>query len=163
MSNTIARTETKLVMRRLCRRDMPRVIAIEDESFEYPWCSAEFFRCSQGHNHVGMVAEQDGKIVGFMIFSMETKRIHVLNFAVASDHRRCGIGTQMVDYLMKKLRGRKRVVLEVRERNLPAQLFYRSIGFIAISVIHDFYTETPEDAYRFVRWKDSVVPSPVIR
>jgi ribosomal-protein-alanine N-acetyltransferase len=38
-------------------------------------------------------------------------------------------------------------VLEVRETNLPAQLFFRSLGFRAISVLKDFYQDTTEDAY----------------
>jgi ribosomal-protein-alanine N-acetyltransferase len=35
----------------------------------------------------------------------------------------------------------------VRETNLPAQLFFRSLGFRAISVLKDFYQDTTEDAY----------------
>jgi len=42
---------------------------------------------------------------------------------------------------------RNRIVLEVRETNLPAQLFFRSLGFRAISVLKDFYQDTTEDAY----------------
>jgi ribosomal-protein-alanine N-acetyltransferase len=55
--------------------------------------------------------------------------------------------------MMEKLIGkltperRSRVVLEVRETNLPAQLFFRSLGFRAISVLKDFYQDTTEDAY----------------
>jgi ribosomal-protein-alanine N-acetyltransferase len=55
--------------------------------------------------------------------------------------------------MMEKLVGklspdrRSRIVLEVRETNLPAQLFIRSLGFRAISVLKDFYQDTTEDAY----------------
>jgi ribosomal-protein-alanine N-acetyltransferase len=38
-------------------------------------------------------------------------------------------------------------VLEVRETNLPAQLFFRSLGFRATSVLKDFYRDSTEDAY----------------
>jgi ribosomal-protein-alanine N-acetyltransferase len=38
-------------------------------------------------------------------------------------------------------------MLEVRETNLDAQLFFRSMGFKAITVLHEFYEDTPEDAY----------------
>jgi ribosomal-protein-alanine N-acetyltransferase len=38
-------------------------------------------------------------------------------------------------------------VLEVRETNLPAQLFVRSLGFRATSVLKDFYQDSTEDAY----------------
>jgi ribosomal-protein-alanine N-acetyltransferase len=42
---------------------------------------------------------------------------------------------------------RNKLSLEVRETNLDAQLFFRRLGFQAISVLRDFYEETPEDAY----------------
>jgi ribosomal-protein-alanine N-acetyltransferase len=38
-------------------------------------------------------------------------------------------------------------MLEIRETNLPAQLFFRDIGFRAISLLRDFYEDTTEDAY----------------
>ena len=35
----------------------------------------------------------------------------------------------------------------MRETNLPAQLFFRENGFRAVSVLHSYYSDTPEDAY----------------
>ena len=76
-------------------------------------------------------------------------RIHVLNFAVADDFRRRGVGSQMVAKLTSKLstQRRSRILLEVRETNLSAQLFFRENGFRAVSVFHSYYADTPEDAY----------------
>ena len=42
---------------------------------------------------------------------------------------------------------RSRVVLEVRETNLAAQLFFRENGFRAVSILRGYYDDTPEDAY----------------
>ena len=96
-----------------------------------------------------MVAEHDDRVVGFMIYELHKARIHVLNFAVAADYRRRGVGSQMVAKLIAKLSSqrRSRVVLEVRETNLAAQLFFRENGFRAVSVLRGFYADTPEDAY----------------
>ena len=73
----------------------------------------------------------------------------MLNFAVMRSHRRLGIGTQMMNKLVGKLspERRARIVLEVRETNLAAQLFFRSRGFRAVSVLKDFYQDSTEDAY----------------
>jgi ribosomal-protein-alanine N-acetyltransferase len=73
----------------------------------------------------------------------------VLNFAVLRSHRRLGVGAQMMAKLTAKLAPdrRNRIVLEVRETNLAAQLFFRSLGFRAVSVLRDFYQDTAEDAY----------------
>ncbi len=42
---------------------------------------------------------------------------------------------------------RSRIMLEVRETNLAAQLFFRANSFKATSVLRSFYDDTPEDAY----------------
>jgi ribosomal-protein-alanine N-acetyltransferase len=72
-----------------------------------------------------------------------------LNFAVATDVRRRGVGRQMIEKLVGKLSSqrRTRISLEVRETNLSAQVFFRANGFRATSVLHDFYDDSPEDAY----------------
>jgi ribosomal-protein-alanine N-acetyltransferase len=63
--------------------------------------------------------------------------------------RRRRVGSQMVRKLASKLSRdrRSRIMLEIRETNLSAQLFFREAGFRAISVLRAFYDDTPEDAY----------------
>jgi [ribosomal protein S18]-alanine N-acetyltransferase len=141
--------EVRVHIRWMIRRDMPEVLAIEAESFEFPWLEDDFIRCLRQRNCIGMVAEYEDRVVGFMIYELHKTRIHVLNFAVADDHRRRGVGSQMLAKLAAKLSAqrRSRIVLEVRETNLDAQLFFRENGFRAVSVLHSYYADTPEDAY----------------
>ena len=136
-------------IRWMIRRDMPQVLRIEDESFEFPWSEDDFIRCLRHRNCIGMVAETEDDIVGFMIYELYENRLHLLNFAVCGAHRRCGIGSQMIDKLASKLsyERRNRIMVEVRETNVPAQLFFRDRGFKVISVLREFYKETDEDAY----------------
>ncbi len=136
-------------IRWMIRRDMPEVLAIENASFEFPWLEEDFIRCLRQRNCIGMVAEYEERIVGFMIYELHRNRLHVLNFAVHPQQRRRGVGQKMVDKLVGKLstQRRDRIMLEVRETNLDAQLFFRQLGFRAISVLRDFYDDTVEDAY----------------
>ena len=136
-------------IRWMIRRDMPAVLAIEDASFEFPWCEEEFIRCLRQRNCIGMVAEVEDKVVGFMIYELHKNRLHLLNFSVDPASRRCGIGLAMMEKLAGKLsiERRNRIMLEVRETNLEAQLFFKTFGFKAISVLRDFYEDTVEDAY----------------
>jgi len=144
-----SKPEVQIHIRWMIRRDMADVLAIETESFEFPWSEEDFIRCLRQRNCIGMVAELDDRVVGFMIYELHKNRLHILNFAVAGQLRRLGIGTQMVAKLVGKLseQRRSRILLEVRETNLPAQLFFRGAGFRAVSVLHEFYEDTPEDAY----------------
>jgi [ribosomal protein S18]-alanine N-acetyltransferase len=147
--STVLKQALKVHIRWMIRRDMPEVLAIEQKSFEFPWCENDFLRCLRQRNCIGMVAECDDQVVGFMIYELHKARLHVLNLAVGSRYRRLAVGAQMIEKLIGKLSSqrRNRILLEVRETNLAAQLFFRSSGFRAVSVLREFYEDTPEDAY----------------
>lgn len=141
--------ENGIHIRWMIRRDMPAVLGIEGECFEFSWSEDDFIRCLRQRNCIGMVAEQDDKVVGFMIYELHKNRLHILNFAVSTSARRSGVGKAMIAKLLGKLshERRNRIMLEIRETNLEAQLFFKDIGFKAISVLRDFYEDTDEDAY----------------
>jgi [ribosomal protein S18]-alanine N-acetyltransferase len=136
-------------IRWMIRRDMSDVLAIERDAFEFPWQEEDFIRCLRQRNCIGMVAEASERIMGFMVYELQKHRLHILNFAVSQRMHRRGVGSQMVKKLVSKLSHdrRSRIMLEIRETNLPAQLFFRSLGFRAVSVLRQFYEDTPEDAY----------------
>lgn len=136
-------------IRWMIRRDMPEVLAIENGSFEFPWSEEDFVRSLRQRNCIGMVAEYDEQIVGFMIYELNRSDLHILNFAVRPDARRRGVGQQMLDKLVGKLsqQRRTRITLEVRETNLAAQLFFKNSGFTCVSLLRDYYDDTTEDAY----------------
>lgn len=143
---------TRVYIRWMIRRDMQEVLDIERGSFEFPWFEEDFIGCLRLKNCIGLVAENlDGQILGFVIYELDATRLHVLNFAVAAEHRRCGVGRQMVDKLLGKLSpGRRvRITLEVRETNLAAQLFFAALGFRATTVLRDYYEDADDDAYLF--------------
>ncbi|MEQ9409104.1 MAG: ribosomal protein S18-alanine N-acetyltransferase [Fuerstiella sp.] len=136
-------------IRWLIRRDMDEVLEIERASFEFPWTEEEFLSCLRQRNCIGTVAELDHEIVGFMIYELHQSMLRILNFAVAPNCRKRGVGRQMVQRLIDKLsqQRRREIVLEVRETNLAAQLFFANSGFRALSVLRNHYDDTLEDAY----------------
>ena len=149
---SIGRTQKEQLrvhIRWMIRRDMPEVLQTEQESFEYSWTEEDFLRCLRQRNCIGMVAEHGEKVVGFMIYELHKNKLHILNFAVHPGCRRLGIGAQMVAKLISKLSShrRTRITLEVRETNLPAQLFFRSQAFRAVRVLRGFYEDSGEDAF----------------
>ncbi|HET6426308.1 MAG TPA: ribosomal protein S18-alanine N-acetyltransferase [Planctomycetaceae bacterium] len=151
-------------IRWMIRRDMPEVLDIEQQSFEFAWTEEDFLCCLRQRNCIGMVAEHQERIVGFMIYELLKSQLHVLNFAVAPWARRTGIGGQMIDKLVHKLAQQRRteIRLEVREGNLPAQMFFKSKEFAATTVLRGHYEDTAEDAYvmRYVldQTADAITP-----
>jgi [ribosomal protein S18]-alanine N-acetyltransferase len=156
-------------IRWLIRRDMPEVLNIEQQSFEFSWTEEDFLCCLRQRNCIGMVAERDHEIVGFMIYELHKARLNILNFAVSPKLRRQGVGSQMVMRLVDKLsqQRRKEILLEVRERNLDAQMFFKQQNFRAVRVLRSHYDDTCEDAYimqfRLDRSEESLGFTPVNR
>ena len=138
-------------IRWMIRLDMPQVLKIEKSSFEFPWSEEDFIRCLRQRNYIGMVAEFNETVVGFMIYELHENKLHVLNFAVRPDFRRRSVGTQMVEKLIGKLsvQRRRRITFEIRETNLAGQKFFSELGFKAISLLRNHYdrNHTNEDAY----------------
>jgi ribosomal-protein-alanine N-acetyltransferase len=136
-------------IRWIIKRDMPEIFAIETTSFEFPWQDYEFNECLRQKNNIGLVAEYNDRVVGFMVYELQETKIHILNLAVRLDMRGLSVGSQMIAKLTNKLSTlrRNQIILEIRETNLSAQLFLQKCGFKAISVLHKYYIDTPEDAY----------------
>lgn len=162
---TPSQPRSLLRIRWMVRRDIKGMTAVESDCFTHPWKDDDFVQCFNRRNCVGLVAEYKGEIVGFMIYELSRRRIELLHLAVHSKERRCQIGTKLVRRLISKLseEGRSRIMFPVNERNLPAQLFFRHLGFKAISVLRH-HCETGDDAYVMQyylppRWSPNAVPA----
>ena len=92
-----------LHIRWLIRRDLAEVLRIEQNGFEHFWSEEDFRKCLRQRNCIGMVAEYDERVVGFMIYELHKNQLHVLNFAVRPDARRRCVGKQMLQKLVGKL------------------------------------------------------------
>lgn len=148
--------QMELRIRWMIRRDMTEIVDIEKMSFDQPWEEEDFLRQLRQRNCIGMVAEENDKIVGFMIYELHKARLHILNFAVATGARLRKVGEQMIDKLKSKLSAHRRshITLEVRESNLAAHLFLRAQGFRCSRITKGHYDDTGEDAY----WFDYHIP-----
>lgn len=151
VENVQEKNAANIQVRWLIRRDLAEALDIENAVFEFPWTEDNFIRCLRQRNCIGMVADDRtrDKVAGFMLYELHKTRLHLLNFAVHPDYQRHGVGKAMIDKIKAKLSGqrRSRILLEVRESNLAAQLFFKAQGFKAISILRNFYEDTTEDAY----------------
>ena len=126
-------------IRWMIRRDMEQVLAIEREAFASPWTLQDFFHQFKHRDAVGMVASDSprapGKVYGFMIYRPLKTRLRIVNFAVAKQHRRRGVGRAMAELLASKLdqEHRTQILLDEREASHESHLFWRSVGFKTIA------------------------------
>jgi [ribosomal protein S18]-alanine N-acetyltransferase len=144
------RATSALAVRWMIKRDMAQVFAIERDAFALPMSDEQIQCLLRRSNCIGMVAVVGDEVVGYMVYEFRHDRIVLLRLAVAKAKARCGLGRLLILRLCGKLRNKRRyVVLKVRESNLAAQLFFRSLGFVAIRVVRGDYLDTGEDAFIF--------------
>ena len=142
------------------RLDLDRILEIENAVFEFPWRRHDFSRTCRQRNVCPVVAEYKSEVVGFLFYGLHVAErvLHIMNLAVHPDYQRLGVGSQMLARLLGKLSpSRYHIIeLEVRETNVPAQLFFRENGFRAVQILRGFYDETSEDAYVMKHWKPEI-------
>lgn len=143
-------TQMQTQLRWMIRRDMPDVLEIEKQCFTSPWPEQEFVNTLKLRNCIGMVAEKNEAVVGFMIYVLEREHLQLINFAVHPVMWRKGIGSELMEKLKFKVGQQRRtsIIDEVRETNLKMQQFLRHHGFVATGVLRQAFEDTGEDAYR---------------
>lgn len=156
-------TETKRIhLRWMVQKDLSEVLRIDQSSQKSSWSADEFLRTLRRRNRVGMVAEHQGQIVGYMVYELTKTRIGLLRLGTLASERWSGVGRRMVEKLIGKLSGQRRcrITCEVHERNLPAQLFFQSLGFRATDVFRGEIDSFQNDSYLFqyrLKVKDEIV------
>lgn len=140
----------KTHIRWLIRADMNKVLEIEKQSYASPYNEEDFLKDLRERSTIGMAAEINEQVIAYMIYEMKKNRFNLKKLAVHPDYRRQDVGSQMVNKLVNKLDPycRNRVIIDIEERNVTAQLFLSSLGFKAIRVLWNHFDD--QDAYKMV-------------
>lgn len=98
--------------------------------------------------HVVLVAETSGAIVGMAAARIVAGEAELFNIAVALEHRRTGVGRNILDTAIAEARrgGAERLFLEVRSSNSGARAFYTALGFSQVALRRNYYQDPAEDA-----------------
>ena len=134
-------------------KDVDAVAAIEQATFARPW-SRESFRQEVTRNAAAryLVAESEGKILGYAGAWIILDESHITNIAVSAEARGRGIGRRLTAELLQVLSslGAGYATLEVRVSNERAQNLYRSLGFVSVGKRKRYYEDNNEDAWLMV-------------
>ncbi len=127
----------------------PEVLEIEQESFEFPWEKDDFVSILSKPGNLGRIAKYEKKIVGFLAFRLERNCIHILNFAVRSDFRRQGFGTQLLDDMLEHRVNQRRdhISLVIHEENKPGWDFLVANKYRAATLLRNYW-EKSDDPYK---------------
>jgi len=88
------------------------------------------------------------KLKGFIAARLIADELHINNVAVRQEYRRSGIGTKLLETVLKEgqKKGARLAFLEARSSNVPAQALYARSGFRATGRRKDYYSDPLEDA-----------------
>lgn len=120
---------------------------IERQCFSAPWTEEGLRAELESDTACFLVAEQDGKAVGYAGMHCICGECYVDNIAVSPKDRRRGIGRALVKELLRQAGERNGVFLslEVRPSNAAALALYREFGFTEAGRRKNFYTNPAED------------------
>lgn len=140
--------ESEIWFRVMMRDDLSEVLTIEAEAFVQPWSETDFLDILEDPDTVALIAKCDGDVVGYIFVAWNRGWTSILSCAVKSRYRGRGLGTKMMTSLIHaQVAGRcKGVLVKVPERNLEAQLFFRSCGFKFVRTLRSYLLDS-QDVY----------------
>jgi ribosomal protein S18 acetylase RimI-like enzyme len=125
--------------------DVDALLALETDAFSTDRLSRRSFQRLVGAGQVVLVAEQDGRVAGYVLVLVragsDIGRLYSL--AVAADGRGAGLGRDLLAAAERAAAGRRcrRMRLEVAQSNAAAAHLYRSAGYSEIARLPDYYQD----------------------
>ena len=150
------KAQSRVDFRRLGLRDLQAIETIERASYPTPWSRSMFAGelAKPSSICLGGFDPESGELMGYMVISRYVDAWHVMNIAVASEHRRKGVATSLLGRLFELTagEGRRGYTLEVRVSNEGAIALYEQLGFKGRGIRRGYYTDNREDA--LIMWRD---------
>lgn len=127
------------------------IASLHGENFPRGWSMNEIQKLAQKSNVHMLVAHQVGgrrkQIAGFNIVQYAADEAEILSIAVASRHRRAGVGDALMRAAIRQLQADRieSLVLEVDGTNVPAVHLYDKLGFEAVGSRPGYYRSQSAD------------------
>ncbi len=149
------------ILRRLTFADLPAVVSIERRSFASPWSPGMFVLEMSRESSVTLAATRGDRPVAYAIFSRYEEAWHMMNVAVAPEHRRRGVGSMLIGRALELIDADASlnpetdvtvpVTLEVRPSNRSAIALYEEFDFRRYGYRKGYYPDNGEDA--MIMWR----------
>jgi ribosomal-protein-alanine N-acetyltransferase len=152
MTKSISENEFAALVREMTEYDLPPIMQIERQAYDFPWTEGIMADCLRVGYHCYVYAVND-EIRGYLIFSTVLDEVHLLNICIAPEYQSKGYGRAFISWLMNHARqsGTKTLYLEVRASNHAAIHLYEIMGFNELGLRPDYYPAKKgrEDAQLF--------------
>jgi ribosomal-protein-alanine N-acetyltransferase len=112
-----------------------------EHGLTWSWTPARVQHFISGPESSVVVARRERQIAAFAIMHFGDEVAHLNLLAVAPEHRRQGLGRQLMSWLTATAieAGVFRINLELRTRNDSARIFYECLGFNQLGIVQGYY------------------------
>jgi ribosomal protein S18 acetylase RimI-like enzyme len=112
-----------------------------EHGLSWSWTPARVQHFISGPESSVVVARREQRIAAFAIMHFGDEVAHLNLLAVMPEHRRQGLGSQLMEWLTKTAMeaGVFRINLELRTQNESARIFYARLGFDQLGVVQGYY------------------------
>lgn len=128
--------------------DVCEIAELDKKCFAVPWSEKSFYDEMENPLAVYYIAKDNGKCIGYAGFWNVSGEGGITNVAVLPEYRRNGVGSRLIEKLIKKASELRLslLTLEVRRSNIAAQGLYSKYGFDIIGERKRYYSDNREDA-----------------
>lgn len=156
MKNAGKTTDPIITIRSMQKDDLPVVVEMEIAIFPDPWPQSSFLEQLDEDNWESIIAECDGRIIGYACFMFVAGEAHLTNIATAQSYRRKSVAHRLLDYIFEYVQARdcEQLLLEVRPSNIEARAFYKKHGFRFLYERPNYYQRPVENAEVLVYYFD---------
>jgi ribosomal-protein-alanine N-acetyltransferase len=127
-------------LRPMVEADLPEVMVIEEQGYEFPWTIGIFHDCLRV-GYPCWVLSGGGRMEGYGVMMIGAGEAHILNICVRQDARSRGHGRAILQHLIAeaRLHHAHSAYLEVRPSNGHAVELYRTAGFTEVGYRRNYY------------------------
>ena len=120
--------------------DLDNIYDLESQSYDFPWTRNILKDCIM-NKYDSYVAIYNNIIVGYIISKVTSYESHVLNLTVNEKYRNNGIGSELLEMVIRKCKilQSDTLLLETRLTNKSAMSLYEKYGFRQIGLRKDYY------------------------
>ena len=137
-----------IILEKMTMDDTSEIALLDKECFAIPWSEESFKAEAENPFATYIVAKDMGKCIGYCGFWQAYDEGDITNVAVSPLYRQKGIGSRLIEEVIKEARGKDLVSLnlEVRKSNVAAQNLYKKYGFGVVGERKQYYSDNKEDA-----------------
>ena len=145
--------------------DLKPILAIEHNSFQWPWGRLSFEGELQSHTACNYAVKSAGsqtgeQVIAYAFWRKAADEMHVLKVAVTPARRGQGVASWLLERCFTRSfeQGARSAHLEVRPSNNPAVELYQKLGFEVVGRRPKYYSDTKEDALLMMRVLNRKIP-----